>query len=138
MSLPDDEHFMRLAIGLARRAWGHTHPNPMVGCVIAEDGRVVSEGYHERDGGPHAERVALASLMRNPAPAAVLYVTMEPCSTEGRTGACTNAIIAAGIRRVVAGATDPNPKGLRGPEPHLQPLDCGQGAPPGRKGGLHP
>ncbi|HEY4989829.1 MAG TPA: bifunctional diaminohydroxyphosphoribosylaminopyrimidine deaminase/5-amino-6-(5-phosphoribosylamino)uracil reductase RibD [Opitutaceae bacterium] len=109
MSTPDDERFMRLAIGLARRAWGHTHPNPMVGCVIAEDGRVVSEGYHERDGGPHAERVALASLMRNPAPSAVLYVTMEPCSTEGRTGACTNAIIAAGIKRVVAGATDPNP-----------------------------
>jgi diaminohydroxyphosphoribosylaminopyrimidine deaminase / 5-amino-6-(5-phosphoribosylamino)uracil reductase len=109
MSAPDDERFMRLALGLARRAWGHTHPNPMVGCVIVEDGRVVSEGYHARDGGPHAERVALASLMRNPAPAAVLYVTMEPCSTEGRTGACTTAIIEAGIRRVVAGATDPNP-----------------------------
>jgi diaminohydroxyphosphoribosylaminopyrimidine deaminase/5-amino-6-(5-phosphoribosylamino)uracil reductase len=109
MSEADDERFMRLAIGLARRGWGNTHPNPMVGCVLVEDGRVISEGFHERDGGPHAERTALASLMRNPGPGAVLYVTMEPCSTEGRTGACTNVISAAGIRRVVVGAADPNP-----------------------------
>lgn len=100
---------MRRAIALALRGWGNTHPNPMVGCVLVEDGRVTSEGYHERDGAAHAERVALASLMRNPIPGAALYVTMEPCSTAGRTGACTDAIIAAGIRKVVVGASDPNP-----------------------------
>jgi diaminohydroxyphosphoribosylaminopyrimidine deaminase/5-amino-6-(5-phosphoribosylamino)uracil reductase len=109
MSAPDDEPFMRRAIGLALRAWGVTHPNPMVGCVIVEDGDVVAGGFHEQDGGPHAERAALASLMRNPRAGATLYVTMEPCSTKGRTGACTEAIIAAGITRVVVGATDPNP-----------------------------
>jgi diaminohydroxyphosphoribosylaminopyrimidine deaminase/5-amino-6-(5-phosphoribosylamino)uracil reductase len=109
LSAPDDELFMRRAIALARRAWGATHPNPMVGCVLAEGGGVVAEGFHEKDGGPHAERVAIASLMRNPGPGATLYVTMEPCSTKGRTGACTDAIAAAGIRRVVVGAADPNP-----------------------------
>jgi diaminohydroxyphosphoribosylaminopyrimidine deaminase / 5-amino-6-(5-phosphoribosylamino)uracil reductase len=109
MSAADDERFMRRAIELALRGWGSTHPNPMVGCVLVEGGKVASEGFHEKDGGPHAERVALASLMRNPRAGAALYVTLEPCSTQGRTGACTEAIIAAGIKRVVAGATDPNP-----------------------------
>ncbi len=100
---------MRRALELARRGWGTTHPNPMVGCVLVEEGRVTAEGFHERDGGPHAERAAIASLMRNPQADATLYVTLEPCSSAGRTGACTDAIIAAGIRRVVVGATDPNP-----------------------------
>jgi diaminohydroxyphosphoribosylaminopyrimidine deaminase/5-amino-6-(5-phosphoribosylamino)uracil reductase len=109
MSAADDEHFMRRALDLARKGWGRTHPNPMVGAVLVEDGTVVAEGFHERDGGPHAERMALASLVRNPAAGCTLYVTLEPCSTPGRTGACTDALIAAGIRRVVAGATDPNP-----------------------------
>ena len=109
MSAADDQEFMRRAIGLARRGWGRTHPNPMVGCVLVENGRVTAEGFHEKDGGPHAERLVLDSLMRNPGPDAALYVTLEPCSTTGRTGACTDAIIAAGIRRVIAGATDPNP-----------------------------
>jgi len=81
----------------------------MVGCVLVENGEVSSGGYHEKDGGPHAERAALSSLMRNPRPGATLYVTLEPCSTPGRTGACTDAIIASGIHRVVVGATDPNP-----------------------------
>jgi diaminohydroxyphosphoribosylaminopyrimidine deaminase/5-amino-6-(5-phosphoribosylamino)uracil reductase len=109
MSAAEDEIFMERAAGLALRGWGDTHPNPMVGCVIVEDGNVVAGAYHEKDGAPHAERSALASLMRNPRAGATLYVTMEPCSTKGRTGACTEAIIGAGIRRVVAGATDPNP-----------------------------
>lgn len=109
MSGPDDERYMRRAIDLAQRAWGRTHPNPMVGAVLVEDGQVTSEGFHEKDGGPHAERVALSSLMRNPIPGATLYVTLEPCSTAGRTGACTDAILSAGIRRVVVGAIDPNP-----------------------------
>ena len=100
---------MRRAIELAKRGWGATRPNPMVGCVLVEEGRITAEGFHASDGGPHAERVAIASLMRNPHPDAALYVTMEPCSTQGRTGACTDAIIAAGIRRVIVGATDPNP-----------------------------
>ncbi len=109
MSAADDEIFMRRAIELALRGWGRTNPNPMVGALVVEDGKVVAEGFHERDGGPHAERSALASLGRAPRPGATLYATMEPCSTEGRTGACTAAIIASGIGRVVAGATDPNP-----------------------------
>ena len=105
-----DEVFMRRALDLARQAWGQTHPNPLVGAVIVEEGAVVAEGFHAQDGGPHAERVALAKLGRAPKPGATLYVTLEPCSTHGRTGACCDAIRAAGIRRVVAGATDPNPE----------------------------
>ncbi len=101
---------MRQALALARRAWGRTHPNPMVGALIVEDGAVVAEGWHAQDGGPHAERAALAALKRAPRPGATLYVTLEPCSTHGRTGACCDAIIEAGIKRVVAGATDPNPE----------------------------
>lgn len=100
---------MRRAIEQARKAWGRTHPNPLVGSVIVEDGRVVAEGFHAQDGGPHAERAALAALGRAPKPGATLYVTLEPCSTHGRTGACCEAIHLAGIKRVVVGATDPNP-----------------------------
>jgi len=112
MSTPDlavHEGFMRRALELARRGWGTTHPNPMVGALIVEDGQIVAEGWHAQDGGPHAERVALAALGRAPRPEATLYVTLEPCSTHGRTGACCEAITAAGLRRVVVGATDPNP-----------------------------
>jgi diaminohydroxyphosphoribosylaminopyrimidine deaminase/5-amino-6-(5-phosphoribosylamino)uracil reductase len=104
-----DEGFMREALDRALNGWGTTHPNPMVGAVIVEDGKVVATGFHASDGGPHAERVALDSLERAPRKGAALYVTLEPCSTEGRTGACTKAIIASGIRRVVVGATDPFP-----------------------------
>jgi diaminohydroxyphosphoribosylaminopyrimidine deaminase/5-amino-6-(5-phosphoribosylamino)uracil reductase len=110
MSEADDERLMRAAIGLAQRGWGRTHPNPMVGCAIVEAGEIVAGACHERDGGPHAERAALESLGRRPRAGATLYVTLEPCSTEGRTGACTRAIVEAGIKRVVAGATDPNPE----------------------------
>jgi len=104
-----DEDFMRRALALAGRAWGETHPNPMVGAVIVEGGQVVAEGFHARDGTAHAERVALSNLGRAPKPDATLYVTLEPCSTHGRTGACSEAIVAAGFARVVVGATDPNP-----------------------------
>ncbi|MBL9202290.1 MAG: bifunctional diaminohydroxyphosphoribosylaminopyrimidine deaminase/5-amino-6-(5-phosphoribosylamino)uracil reductase RibD [Opitutaceae bacterium] len=109
MSATEHEPFMRRALELARRAWGDTHPNPMVGAVIAEQGKIVSEGYHQRDGGPHAEVMALLAHGRKPRPSTTLYVTLEPCSTPGRTGACTDAIIESGIKRVVIGATDPNP-----------------------------
>jgi len=100
---------MRRALDLARSSWGNTHPNPMVGALIVEEGRVVGEGAHSQDGGPHAERLALLARGKTPRPGAVLYVTLEPCSTAGRTGACTDAIIASGIRCVVVGATDPFP-----------------------------
>lgn len=104
-----DEFFMRRALELARKAWGETHPNPMVGAVLVEDDQIVSEGWHAKDGGPHAERVALNALGRKPKEGACLYVTLEPCSTHGRTGACCDAIKEAGLKRVVIGATDPNP-----------------------------
>jgi diaminohydroxyphosphoribosylaminopyrimidine deaminase/5-amino-6-(5-phosphoribosylamino)uracil reductase len=81
----------------------------MVGALIVEDGVVVAEGATAPDGGPHAERLALLARGKPPRPGATLYVTLEPCSTHGRTGACTDAIIASGIKRVVVGATDPNP-----------------------------
>lgn len=100
---------MRRALELARQAWGATAPNPMVGAVVVEDGKIAAEGYHAKDGGPHAEKAALAALGRPAKAGAVLYVTLEPCSTAGRTGACTDSIKAAGISKVVVGATDPNP-----------------------------
>lgn len=81
----------------------------MVGALIVEDGHVVAEGATAPDGGPHAERLALLARGKVPRPGATLYVTLEPCSTHGRTGACTDAIIASGIKHVVVGATDPNP-----------------------------
>jgi diaminohydroxyphosphoribosylaminopyrimidine deaminase / 5-amino-6-(5-phosphoribosylamino)uracil reductase len=100
---------MRRALELARTGWGTTHPNPMVGALIVEDGHIVGEGAHAQDGGPHAERLALLARGKAPRPGATMYVTLEPCSTPGRTGACTDAIIGSGIKRVVVGATDPNP-----------------------------
>jgi diaminohydroxyphosphoribosylaminopyrimidine deaminase / 5-amino-6-(5-phosphoribosylamino)uracil reductase len=103
------ESFMREALAEAARAWGDTHPNPMVGAVIVEDGVIVARGFHARAGTAHAEVNALESLGRKPRDGATLFVTLEPCSTRGRTPPCTEAIIAAGIRRVVVGAADPNP-----------------------------
>jgi diaminohydroxyphosphoribosylaminopyrimidine deaminase/5-amino-6-(5-phosphoribosylamino)uracil reductase len=109
MSAAEHEPFMRRALELARGVWGTTNPNPMVGALIVEEGRIVAEGATAPDGGPHAERLALLARGKPPRPGAILYVTLEPCSTHGRTGACTDAIIASGIKRVVIGATDPNP-----------------------------
>jgi len=109
MSPVDHEVFMRRALAVARSVWGTTHPNPMVGALIVEDGHVVAEGATAPDGGPHAERLALLARGKTPRPGATMYVTLEPCCTHGRTGACTDAIIASGIKRVVVGATDPNP-----------------------------
>ncbi len=100
---------MRRALELARQAWGRTHPNPMVGAVITEGGRIVAEGFHAKAGEPHAEVMALRSLGRKPAADAVLHVTLEPCCTHGRTPPCVDAILASGIRTVVVGARDPNP-----------------------------
>src|SRR5829696_5635460 len=107
MSAVEHEPFMRRALVLARSVWGTTHPNPMVGALIVEDGHIVAEGATAEDGGPHAERLALLARGKTPRPGATLYVTLEPCCTHGRTGACTDAIIGSGIKRVVVGATDP-------------------------------
>ena len=105
-----DEKFMRAALREAARGRGHTSPNPAVGAVIVRGGRVLARGFHQRAGLPHAEIEALRAL-KNPALAAgaILYVTLEPCSTHGRTPPCVDAIIAAGFARVVIGTTDPNP-----------------------------
>ncbi len=100
---------MSRAVDIAQRGWGRTHPNPMVGAVIAEDGKIVAEGWHRAAGQPHAEIEALRSLGRKPGPQATLYITLEPCSTVGRTGACTEAIMESGLRNVVVGTMDPNP-----------------------------
>ncbi len=101
---------MRLALSDARRGIGHTSPNPAVGAVIVRAGRLLAHGWHRKAGQPHAEIEAMRALKR-PAQAkgATLYVTLEPCSTRGRTPPCVEAIIAAGIARVVVGAIDPNP-----------------------------
>jgi diaminohydroxyphosphoribosylaminopyrimidine deaminase/5-amino-6-(5-phosphoribosylamino)uracil reductase len=100
---------MRRALALAARGRGTTRPNPVVGAVVARGGRVLAEGFHRRAGGPHAEVNALARLSRGAARGATLYVNLEPCCHTGRTGPCTDAIIAAGIARVVVGCRDPNP-----------------------------
>lgn len=109
MSQATHEQFMRRALALARRGWGETHPNPMVGALVVEDGQVVAEGFHAKAGEPHAEINALRALGRKPKAGAALYVTLEPCCTHGRTPPCTDAIAEAGFARVVVGATDPNP-----------------------------
>lgn len=109
MTAEQNERFMRQALAVARRGWGTTHPNPMVGALVVEDGKVVAEGFHESAGGPHAEINALRALGRKPRPDATLVVTLEPCSTHGRTSPCTDAIADAGFNHVVVGATDPNP-----------------------------
>jgi diaminohydroxyphosphoribosylaminopyrimidine deaminase / 5-amino-6-(5-phosphoribosylamino)uracil reductase len=104
---------LKRALELAERGRGTTHPNPVVGAVLARDGEVVGEGWHERKGGPHAEIVALDAAGER-ARGATLYVTMEPCAHHGTTPPCTDALIAAGIAKVVAGSRDPNPEAAGG------------------------
>ncbi|MCL6480003.1 MAG: bifunctional diaminohydroxyphosphoribosylaminopyrimidine deaminase/5-amino-6-(5-phosphoribosylamino)uracil reductase RibD, partial [Peptococcaceae bacterium] len=103
-----DRYYMQMALDLARQALGRTSPNPMVGAVLVKDGRVIGQGYHTRPGTPHAEIHALREAGERAA-GATLYVTLEPCCHQGRTGPCTEAILAAGVKRVVAAMTDPNP-----------------------------
>src|SRR6202162_3122019 len=97
---------MERAVELAERGRGTTYPNPVVGAVVVSDGEVVGEGWHERKGGPHAEVNALAAA-GDRARGSTLYVTMEPCSHQGATPPCTEAVLAAGVARVVAGSLDP-------------------------------
>jgi diaminohydroxyphosphoribosylaminopyrimidine deaminase / 5-amino-6-(5-phosphoribosylamino)uracil reductase len=105
-----DEAFMRVALAEARRGVGLTSPNPAVGAVLVVQGKVVARGHHRRAGAPHAEVECLSGFGRRVPPSATLYVTLEPCSTIGRTGACTTAIINAGVKKLVIGTLDPNPK----------------------------
>jgi diaminohydroxyphosphoribosylaminopyrimidine deaminase/5-amino-6-(5-phosphoribosylamino)uracil reductase len=100
--------FMQHALALARKGAGLASPNPMVGCVIVREGQIVGEGFHQYDWRDHAEIVALKSA-GDKARGASLYVNLEPCNHTGRTGPCTEAIIGAGVQRVVAAMDDPNP-----------------------------
>jgi len=104
--------YLRLALRLALRGYGTTSPNPMVGAVLVKGGKIIGRGWHHRAGEPHAEIEALHDAQERglAANGATLYVTLEPCCTRGRTPPCTDAILAAGITRVVAGAVDPNPR----------------------------
>jgi diaminohydroxyphosphoribosylaminopyrimidine deaminase / 5-amino-6-(5-phosphoribosylamino)uracil reductase len=100
---------MEHALTLARKGVGLASPNPTVGCVIVRDGEIVGEGFHQYDWRDHAEILALKTASER-ARGATLYVTLEPCNHSGRTGPCTQAIISAGVQRVVAAMQDPNPK----------------------------
>ncbi|MCU7649867.1 bifunctional diaminohydroxyphosphoribosylaminopyrimidine deaminase/5-amino-6-(5-phosphoribosylamino)uracil reductase RibD [Pseudomonas piscis] len=104
-----DAHYMARALELARKGRYTTHPNPRVGCVIVRDGQVVGEGWHVRAGEPHAEVHALRAA-GDQARGATAYVTLEPCSHHGRTPPCADALVGAGVARVVAAMQDPNPQ----------------------------
>jgi diaminohydroxyphosphoribosylaminopyrimidine deaminase/5-amino-6-(5-phosphoribosylamino)uracil reductase len=109
MSISADTLFLQRALRLAPRGQGRVEPNPMVGCVLVRRGQIIGEGWHARFGGPHAEVRALRSSSTSPR-GATAYVTLEPCCHFGRTPPCTDALIAAGVSRVVACVSDPNPK----------------------------
>ena len=112
----DDAAFIQRALELAERGEGHTRPNPPVGAVIVKNGKIIGEGWHKRCGGDHAEVAAIKDALKRTRRSAslpsgcVLYVTLEPCSKPGRVGACTDAIVTAGIKKVVYLVPDPNPK----------------------------
>ena len=112
---PRDAVFMRRALALARRGWGQTAPNPLVGAVLVRDGSIVGEGYHERYGAPHAEVMALRAAGEH-ARGATMFVTLEPCAHHGHTPPCADALLAAGVVRVVVAARDPNPVAAGGAE----------------------
>jgi len=108
MTTPADQAYMARAVRLAERGLYTADPNPRVGCVLVKAGEVIGEGWHARAGGPHAERVALERAGESSRGASA-FVTLEPCSHTGRTGPCTDALIEAGVARVVCAALDPNP-----------------------------
>ena len=105
-----DSYWMRLALDEGKKGLGKTSPNPPVGAVLVKDGRFLSKGHHQKCGEAHAEIAAIASADQEHVVGSTLYVTLEPCSTKGKTGACATAIKKAGITRVVVGSVDPNPK----------------------------
>jgi diaminohydroxyphosphoribosylaminopyrimidine deaminase/5-amino-6-(5-phosphoribosylamino)uracil reductase len=104
----DDRRWMRRALALARRGWGRTAPNPLVGAVLVREGRMVGVGWHAEFGGPHAEAMALAAAGEQ-ARGATAYVTLEPCAHTGKTPPCADALLRAGVSRVVVAVADPNP-----------------------------
>lgn len=114
--MEQDRQYMKMALELAQKGMGFTAPNPMVGAVIVKNGRIIGQGYHRKYGGLHAEREALAACTEEPKGASI-YVTLEPCCHYGKQPPCVNAILEAGIRRVIIGSSDPNPlvagKGIR-------------------------
>jgi len=124
-----DARFMARALQLARRGLYTTDPNPRVGCVIVKDGQIIGEGWHERAGQPHAEINALNQVGQQHARRAGVYLTLEPCCHYGRTPPCTDALVKAGVGRVVAAMRDPNPqvagKGLQELERHGIRVDAG-------------
>lgn len=103
-----DRDYMLQAISLAKKGTGYTSPNPLVGAVIVKDDRIIGEGYHAIYGDLHAERNAIKKLTED-AKGATIYVTLEPCCHYGKQPPCTEAILAAGITKVVIGSRDPNP-----------------------------
>ena len=123
-----NEEYMLKALELAEKAWGQTSPNPLVGAVVVKDDKIIGHGYHHRAGEAHAEINALRDAGKR-AKGADIYVTLEPCSTFGRTPPCTQAIIEAGIKRVFVGSVDPNPahagKGLEILEKAGIKTECG-------------
>ncbi|MCI5159893.1 MAG: bifunctional diaminohydroxyphosphoribosylaminopyrimidine deaminase/5-amino-6-(5-phosphoribosylamino)uracil reductase RibD [Candidatus Electrothrix sp. AUS1_2] len=106
-----DSRYMYLALAEAKKGLGRTSPNPCVGAVIVRDGQIIGTGYHRQAGTPHAEVNAIADTVEKgrECTGATIYVTLEPCNHTGRTPPCTQAILAAGFRRVVIGTADPNP-----------------------------
>src|SRR3989441_3866716 len=110
---PAERSAMRCALDLAWRGWGRVAPNPLVGAVILQGDTVVGEGFHAEYGGPHAEVAALAAAGAR-ARGATLVVTLEPCAHHGKTPPCTDAIVAAGVARVVAAIRDPDPEARAG------------------------
>ncbi|HVN96528.1 MAG TPA: bifunctional diaminohydroxyphosphoribosylaminopyrimidine deaminase/5-amino-6-(5-phosphoribosylamino)uracil reductase RibD [Syntrophorhabdaceae bacterium] len=104
-----DEQYMHMALKLARKGLGTTSPNPMVGAVLVKGGKVIGTGYHKKSGGHHAEVAAIHDA-KEEAKGATLYVNLEPCVHQGKTPPCTDAVIQAGIKKVVVGMLDPNPQ----------------------------
>ncbi|GAB4267116.1 MAG: bifunctional diaminohydroxyphosphoribosylaminopyrimidine deaminase/5-amino-6-(5-phosphoribosylamino)uracil reductase RibD [Deferrisomatales bacterium] len=109
MNREADRFYMGIALDLARKGLGRTSPNPAVGCVVARDGRIVGRGYHPQAGQPHAEVFALEEAGEQ-ARGAELFVTLEPCAHQGRTGPCAERVVDSGVRRVVVATRDPNPQ----------------------------
>src|SRR5262249_41994399 len=124
MTSDQDAKFMRAALAEAEKGVGRTSPNPAVGAVLMIDNQIVAKGHHREIGRPHAEIECLRDFGRLVPARSTLYVTLEPCSTVGRTGACTDAIIRTGVRNVVIGAADVNPR------------HCGRGIVQLRKAGV--
>src|SRR2546429_8880798 len=110
MTTDRDAKFMRAALAEARKALGRTSPNPAVGAVLVIDNQIVARGHHREAGRPHAEIECLRDFSAPVPSRSTLYVTLEPCSTAGRTGPCTDSIIKAGVKNVVVGVRDVNPR----------------------------